>query len=69
MSLIEVTVKCSNSEKASFNVDKAITVGEFKQIVGQAMNVSAEAQRLIYKGRVLKDDLSLEHYGMYFKDS
>ncbi|RYG59915.1 hypothetical protein EON64_19745 [archaeon] len=33
-----------------------------KQRVSEALNVPATQQRLIYKGRVLKDDLTLENY-------
>ena len=61
---INITVKCSNTDKANFSVDRCLTVGEFKDVVFQQMGVSVSSQRLIYKGRVLKDDLTLEHYGM-----
>lgn len=66
MSSINITVKCSNTDKGSFAVDKAITVGEFKDVIAQQMGVEVSSQRLIFKGRVLKDELSLEHYGITF---
>lgn len=63
MSEINITVKCSNTDKASFTVSPSLTVGEFKDVVSQQMGVEVCAQRLIFKGRVLKDDVTLEHYG------
>ena len=65
MSLINVTVKCSNTDKASFSVDATLTVGEFKDVVAREMGVEVCSQRLIFKGRVLKDELTLEHYGEF----
>ena len=63
MSTIDITVKCSNTDKASFSVESGLTVGEFKEVVARQMGVEVCSQRLIFKGRVLKDDLTLEHYG------
>lgn len=63
---INVTVKCSNTDKASFSVDKSLTVGEFKEVIFREMGAAVCSQRLIFKGRVLKDELTLEHYGTVF---
>lgn len=59
---VEITVKCSNADKATFTVERSITVGEFKEIIGRQMGIAPNLQRLIFKGRVLKDDSTLEHY-------
>jgi hypothetical protein len=61
---ITITVKCSNTDKDTFVVDVGLTIGEFKDAIAEKMGVPVSAQRLIFKGRVLKDELTLEHYGM-----
>ena len=63
MSEIKVTIKCSNAEKTEISTEKSATVAEFKQTVSEKLGIPPEQQRLIYKGRVLKDELSLESYG------
>jgi ubiquilin len=59
---ITITVKCSNTDKDTFVVDIGLTIGEFKDVIAEKMGVPVCAQRLIFKGRVLKDELTLEHY-------
>nr|BAK06552.1 predicted protein [Hordeum vulgare subsp. vulgare] len=44
--------------------DLGDTVGEFKVIVAGSCDVPAPQQRLIYKGRILKDDQTLASYGV-----
>ncbi|CAA2978278.1 ubiquitin domain-containing DSK2a-like [Olea europaea subsp. europaea] len=39
-------------------------VGEFKALLAQNCDVPVEQQRLIYKGRILKDDQTLVSYGL-----
>jgi hypothetical protein len=63
---VVVTIKCSNADKAEITCSAAITVAEFKILVADKLNVPAEQQRLIYKGRILKDESTLEQYGEPF---
>jgi len=46
--------------------DLGSTVGAFKAIVAESCDVPAPQQRLIYKGRILKDDQTLASYGACF---
>ena len=62
MSEITITIKCSNSDKADITADNSITVGELKDLIAVKLSISSAQQRLIFRGRVLKDDLTLEHY-------
>lgn len=62
MTEITVNIKCSNADKATITIDKTATVVEMKEKIGETLSVPASQQRLIYKGRVLKDDLTVEHY-------
>ncbi|OVA19565.1 Ubiquitin-associated domain/translation elongation factor EF-Ts [Macleaya cordata] len=61
---VTVHVRCSNGSKFSVQTSLGSTVGEFKVVVAQNSEVPAEQQRLIYKGRILKDDQTLESYGL-----
>ena len=61
--VVEISVKCSNGDKSSYSVEKSMTVREFKEEITKQTNIEAELQRLIYRGRVLKDECSLESYG------
>lgn len=62
MSEITVIIKSSNSDKTTVTADRSLTVIEFKRVIAEKIGVTAEQQRLIHKGRVLKDDLTLESY-------
>jgi ubiquilin len=64
MSEINITVKTSNADKTDFKADPSITVLEFKEIIAQKISVPANLQRLIYKGRVLKDESTLSSYNI-----
>lgn len=61
---ITVNVKCSNADKYQVETTTSATVAEFKIALAAVSSVAAENQRLIYKGRVLKDDLALDFYGV-----
>lgn len=61
---VTVNVRCSNGSKFSVQVKLDETVGSFKVVLAQNCDVPAEQQRLIYKGRILKDDQTLESYGL-----
>lgn len=58
-----INIRCSNGTKFSVRTSLETTVGTFKEVVAQNCDVPADLQRLIYKGRILKDDQSLESYG------
>ncbi|XP_073270587.1 ubiquitin domain-containing protein DSK2b-like isoform X2 [Primulina huaijiensis] len=61
---VNVHIRCSNGTKFSVRTILQSTVGEFKALLAQNCDVPAEQQRLIYKGRILKDDQSLLVYGL-----
>lgn len=60
---VSVNIRCSNGSKFSVKTTLDSDVGAFKSLVAQNCDVPAEQQRLIYKGRILKDDQTLESYG------
>lgn len=59
---ITVNVKASNDKKYSIEVDTDATIEEFKQLISSKTDITPERQRLIYSGRVLKDDEKIEAY-------
>ncbi|GMH02907.1 hypothetical protein Nepgr_004746 [Nepenthes gracilis] len=61
---VSLNIRCSNGSKFSVRTGLDSTVGAFKSKVAQNCDVPADQQRLIYKGRILKDDQTLESYGL-----
>lgn len=61
--VVTINVRCSNGSKFSVQVTLESSVGTFKSTLAQHSDIPAEQQRLIYKGRILKDEQTLESYG------
>ena len=58
--------RCSNGTKFTVRTSLESTVGVFKSVLARNCDVPADQQRLIYKGRILKDDQTLLSYGEFF---
>ncbi|XP_052196713.1 ubiquitin domain-containing protein DSK2b-like isoform X2 [Diospyros lotus] len=61
---VTIHIRCSNGSKFSVQISLDSTVGSFKSVLAHNCDIPAEQQRLIYKGRILKDDQTLESYGL-----
>ncbi|XP_057492530.1 ubiquitin domain-containing protein DSK2b-like isoform X2 [Actinidia eriantha] len=61
---VPVHIRCSNGSKFSVQISLDSTVGSFKSVLAENSDIPADQQRLIYKGRILKDDQTLESYGL-----
>ncbi|WJX88326.1 hypothetical protein P8452_70429 [Trifolium repens] len=61
---VNINVRCSNGSKYSVRVSLDSTVGSFKDLIARNCDIPAQQQRLIYKGRILKDDQTLQSYGL-----
>lgn len=61
---VTIHIRCSNGSKFSVKTSLQSTVSAFKDVLAQNCDVPAENQRLIYKGRILKDDQTLESYSL-----
>ncbi|KAL2551251.1 Uncharacterized protein Fot_04870 [Forsythia ovata] len=59
---VMVNIRCSNGSKFSVHVSLDSTVESFKSILAQNCEIPPQQQRLIYKGRILKDDHTLQSY-------
>ncbi|MBA0691501.1 hypothetical protein Goari_009124 [Gossypium aridum] len=60
--LIELRVKTLDSQICSLHVEKNTSVSLFKERIANAIGVPVGQQRLIFRGKVLKDDLLLSGY-------
>ncbi|KAJ8531429.1 hypothetical protein K7X08_026863 [Anisodus acutangulus] len=61
---VTINIRCSRGSKFSVHVRLDSTVRSFKSKLAQHANIAVEQQRLIYKGRILKDEQTLESYGL-----
>ncbi|XP_022727357.1 ubiquitin domain-containing protein DSK2a-like isoform X2 [Durio zibethinus] len=61
---VMINIRCSNGTKFTVRTSLESTVGSFKAVLAQNCDVPATQQRLIYKGRILKDDQTLQSYGL-----
>ncbi|KAI4388496.1 hypothetical protein MLD38_000817 [Melastoma candidum] len=61
-STIRLNIKTLDSRIYHFQVDRNILVSAFKEKIASEMGVSVSQQRLIFKGKVLKDDHLLSEY-------
>ncbi|KAL8246843.1 hypothetical protein R6Q59_008059 [Mikania micrantha] len=61
---VTINVRCSNGTKFSVQASLGSSVESFKSVLEQNCDIPAGQQRLIYKGRILKDDQTLKSYGM-----
>lgn len=64
MVLITITIRQSNADKTNVEIDSESTVLALKEKIESILNVSSAQQRLIYKGKVLKNESTLEFYGV-----
>uniref|UniRef100_A0ACD5TMS4 Uncharacterized protein n=1 Tax=Avena sativa TaxID=4498 RepID=A0ACD5TMS4_AVESA len=62
--LATLNIRSANGTKFTVQADLGSTVGAFKEVVTGSSDVPAPQQRLIYKGRILKDEQTLESYGV-----
>lgn len=60
---VNINIRCSNGSKFSVQATLDSSVGSFKSILAQHCDIPSEQQRLIYKGRILKDEQTLDSYG------
>ena len=60
---VAVNIRCSNGSKFTVRTSLESKVEAFKALLAQNCDVPADQQRLIYKGRILKDDQTLQSYG------
>lgn len=63
MSTVPVHIKTASGTKYTVQLDLAGTVGDLRKAVEEASQVPADQQRLIFKGKVLRDTMGLNDIG------
>ena len=58
---VTINIKTTSADKHSVTISAVATVEELKNKIAESMNISNQ-MRLIHRGRVLKDEFTLEHY-------
>ncbi|XP_022880315.1 large proline-rich protein BAG6-like [Olea europaea var. sylvestris] len=61
-SVVELNIKTLDSQIFSFQADKSMAVAAFKEKIASQIGVPIGQQRLIFRGKVLKDDHPLSEY-------
>ncbi|CAI9274391.1 unnamed protein product [Lactuca saligna] len=61
-STVEIRIKTLDSQSYQFNVDKNMLVSAFKEKIATDVGLPVGQQRLIFRGKVLKDELRLSEY-------
>lgn len=59
---ISITVRAPGDKKVQITISPSKTVAELKQEIAGKTDVEADRQRLIYSGRILKDEELVEVY-------
>jgi ubiquilin len=62
---ITVGVRVSTGTTFDIDVEPDWDVAQLKAALVEKSGCAVEQQRLIYKGRILKDEATLESYGQY----
>lgn len=62
MAELTLTIKCSNASQTTVTIESEATVLDLKAKISEVLSVPSAQQRLIYKGRVLKDESTLRDY-------
>ncbi len=64
MAPLTINVKCANAKKYTISVPAEGTVPDLKAAIETASEIPPAQQRLIFKGKVLKDEETLAHYAL-----
>lgn len=62
-------VSTAGGPRVSLTVSPDISVLEFKQELSKLNGAPLEELRLIYRGRILKDEDTLQSYGLFNSDA
>jgi hypothetical protein len=54
--LIKITIRQSNGDQTEVSIAKTATVADLKKECEAKIEIPAAGQRLIFKGRILKDE-------------
>ena len=61
---MRIRVRSPSGKEFSVHVDAECTVRDMKQACTEKSEIEADLQKLIFKGKIMKDDKPLSIYGM-----
>lgn len=62
--MVRLTIKpTAGGDKLSVEAEADGTVGELKELIAPLSSISADQQRLVWRGQILKDERTLADYG------
>lgn len=59
---IEINIRAPSDSKLMVTIDPSKTVAELKELVASKTDIEKDRQRLIYSGKILKDEEKVEVY-------
>lgn len=59
---MKINIKTTSGETFTIECSPNITIAELKELISQKSNIPVNQQRLVYRGRVLKDPCTLNSY-------
>ncbi|XP_055896237.1 large proline-rich protein bag6-like isoform X4 [Biomphalaria glabrata] len=65
--MIDITVKTLDGLNRTFTVPENINVRQFKDKISGSIGITADAQRLIFQGKVMQDEKILKDYDIHGK--
>lgn len=61
---VNINIRTANGSKFAARISLESTVRALKEALSPECDIPSDQQRLIYKGRILKDDQTLQSYGI-----
>lgn len=59
---IEINIRAPSDSKLMVSIDPSKTVAELKELIASKTDIEKDRQRLIYSGKILKDEEKVELY-------
>ena len=59
---IEINIRAPSDSKLMVSIDPSKTVAELKELIASKTDIEKDRQRLIYSGKILKDEENVELY-------
>lgn len=66
--MVSVFVRSGNADKISFDVEMSSTILELKTMIGTSQSIDPEVINLVFKGKILKNDQTVEACGEWCYD-
>lgn len=62
--MVKLNLKCSTGVQVEVDVSISLSIWALKNEIARKISIEADLQHLVYKGSILKDDMTLESLGV-----